>query len=94
MDGWEGVASVVMVRLGRGLRSPPPDLSLQLMSSQAFQELLKHTGNPQADLNAIRELVNKVNEDLKPKGYRIVLAKALHTKAYKEALIHYDLQHG
>jgi hypothetical protein len=76
VDGWEGVAGVVMVRLGRGLRSPPPDLSLQLMSSQAFQELLKHTGNPRADLNAVRELVSKVNEDLEPKGYRIVLAKA------------------
>jgi hypothetical protein len=76
VDGCEGVAGVVMVRLGRGLRSPPPDLSLHLMSLQVFQELLKHTGNPQADLNAVRELVSRVNEGLEPKGYRIVLAKA------------------
>jgi hypothetical protein len=47
---------VVKVRLGKGLRTPPPDLSLQLMLSQVFQELLKHMGNPQADVNAIREL--------------------------------------
>ena len=67
---------MVRVRLGRGLRNPPPDLILQLQSSPAFQELLKYVDNPQADLNAVRELVSRVNEDLKPRGYNIVLAKA------------------
>jgi hypothetical protein len=73
---------VVRVRLGRGLRSPPLDLSLHLMSSQVFQELLKHVDSPQADLNAVRELVSKVNESLEPKGYRIVLAKAPPQSGY------------
>jgi len=82
VDGWEGVAGVVMVRLGRGLRSPPPDLSLQLMSSQAFQELLKHTGNPRADLNAVRELVSKVNEDLKLKVIGLCSQKPLPQSGY------------
>jgi hypothetical protein len=76
------VVGVVKVRLGKGLRTPPPDLSLQLMLSQVFQELLKHMGNPQADVNAIRELVSRVNEDLKPKGYKIVLAKAPPQSGY------------
>jgi hypothetical protein len=82
VDCCEGVVGVVRVRLGRGLRSPPPDLSLQPMSSQAFQELLRHTGNPQADLNAVRELVSRVNEGLEPEGYRIVLAKAPPQSGY------------
>lgn len=82
MEGWEGVVGVVKVRLGKGLRTPPPDLSLQLMLSQVFQELLKHMGNPQADVNVIRELVSRVNEDLKPKGYKIVLAKAPPQSGY------------
>jgi hypothetical protein len=76
------VVGVVKVRLGKGLRTPPPDLSLQLMLSQVFQELLKHMGNPQADVNVIRELVSRVNEDLKPKGYKIVLAKAPPQSGY------------
>jgi len=82
VEGWEGVVGVVKVRLGKGLRTPPPDLSLQLMLSQVFQELLKHMGNPQADVNVIRELVSRVNEDLKPKGYKIVLAKAPPQSGY------------
>jgi hypothetical protein len=76
------VVGVVKVRLGKGLRTPPPDLSLQLMSSQVFQELLKHVDSPQADVNVIRELVGMVNEDLKSKGYKIVLAKAPPQSGY------------
>jgi hypothetical protein len=76
------VVGVVKVRLGKGLRTPPPDLSLQLMSSQVFQELLKHVDSPQADVNVIRELVGRVNEDLKSKGYKIVLAKAPPQSGY------------
>ena len=73
---------MVRVRLGRGLRSPPPDLTLQLQSSPAFQELLKYVDNPQADLNTVRELVSRVNEGLEPKGYRIVVAKAPPQSGY------------
>jgi hypothetical protein len=76
------VAGVVRVRLGRGLRNPPPDLTLQLQSSPAFQELLKYVDNPQADLNTVRELVSRVNEGLEPKGYRIVVAKAPPQSGY------------
>jgi hypothetical protein len=82
VEGWEGVVGVVKVRLGKGLRTPPPDLSLQLMLSQVFQELLKHIDSPQADVNVIRELVIRVNEDLKSKGYKIVLAKAPPQSGY------------
>jgi hemolysin activation/secretion protein len=76
------VVGVVKVRLGKGLRTPPPDLLLQSMLSQVFQELLKHIDNPQADVNVIRELVSRVNEDLKSKGYKIALAKAPPQSGY------------
>jgi hypothetical protein len=52
------------------------------MLSQVFQELLKHIDSPQADVNVIRELVIRVNEDLKSKGYKIVLAKAPPQSGY------------
>jgi hypothetical protein len=87
VEGW-GVVGVVKVRLGRGLRNPPPDLLLQLMSSQMFQELLKHVDSPQADVNVIRELVGRVNEDLEPKGYKIVIAKAPPQSGYDYILNH------
>jgi len=63
---------MVRVWLGKSLGT----VDLTTLGSRSFHELLNYVASGEVDLNEVRKLVEKVNEDLKVRGLRIQVRKA------------------